>query len=123
MFIMGWRNLSIDPDYLRRFFHSSYDFPNMWNYTGYKNAEYDGMADLQAKTFDLKERRSIILRLQKMLMADLPYIPLYVPHLMEGVRTDRFVGWVKQLGGVGNIWSFSLLRPTKIWDKNHSLHK
>ncbi|MBW1804612.1 MAG: ABC transporter substrate-binding protein [Deltaproteobacteria bacterium] len=111
MFLLGWRNLSFDPDYLRRFFHSSYDRPNAWNYTGYINAEFDLMADLQAKTLVPEERKKIVMRLQAQLMDDLPYVPLYVPHRMEGVRIDRLSGWVSQVGGVGNIWSFCLLRP------------
>jgi ABC-type transport system substrate-binding protein len=113
MFIMGLRNMSVDPDYLRRFFHSSYDRPNEWNYTGYSNPEFDRMADLQARTMDLQARRSIVLRLQSQLMMDLPYIPLFVPHRMEGIRTDRFDGWTTRVGGVGNIWSFCLLHPIR----------
>ena len=113
MFIMGWRGLSLDPDYLRRFFHSSYDAPNQWDYTGYNNAEFNRLAELQAETLDLKERRRIVLRMQNLLTTDLPCIPLYIPHRMEGIRTDRFVGWVKQVGGVGNIWTFCLLRPVQ----------
>ena len=113
MFIMGWRGLSLDPDYLRRFFQSSQNPPNQWNYTGYNNAAFDKLADLQAETIDLKERRRIVLRLQDMLATGLPCIPLYIPHRMEGIRTDRFAGWVKQAGGVGNIWTFCMLKPVR----------
>ena len=111
MFIMGWRGLSLDPDYLRRFFHSAYDKPNQWDYTGYNNAQFNKLADLQAETVNLKERRRIVLQLQNILATDLPIIPLYIPHRMEGVRTDRFAGWIKQAGGVGNIWTFCMLKP------------
>jgi len=111
MFIMGWRQLSLDPDYLRRFFHSDYDSPNQWNYTGYNNVEFNKLSDLQAESIDIKERRRIVLRLQNILATDLPIIPLYIPHRMEGLRTDKFAGWVKQAGGVGNIWTFCMLKP------------
>jgi len=111
MFIMSWRGLSLDPDYLRRFFHSEYDLPNQWNFTGYHNPEFDRLAEQQMQALDLKKRRKMILRLQDLLSRDLPCIPLYVPHQMEAIRTDRFTGWVKEMGGVGNIWSFCLLRP------------
>jgi len=113
MFILGWRGLSLDPDYLRRFFHSDYDLPNQWNYTGYDNAQFNQLSDLQAETVDVAKRRQIVLRLQNILAKDLPIIPLYIPHLMEGVRNDRFSGWVKQAGGVGNIWTFCMLRPVQ----------
>ena len=113
MFILGWRGLSLDPDYLRRFFHSDYDLPNQWNYTGYDNAEFNQLSNLQAETVDVAKRRQIVFRLQNILAEDLPIIPLYIPHLMEGVRNDRFAGWVKQAGGVGNIWTFCMLRPVQ----------
>ncbi|MDZ7696399.1 MAG: ABC transporter substrate-binding protein [Deltaproteobacteria bacterium] len=111
MFIMSWRGLSLDPDYLRRFFHSEYDLPNQWNFTGYHNPKYDELAEQQTQTLDLKKRQGIILRLQDLLSRDLPCIPLYAPHQMEAIRTDRFTGWVKEMGGVGNIWSFCILKP------------
>ena len=123
MFLLGWKNLSPDPDYLRRFFHSSYSFPNQRNDTGYHSKEFDQRSELQAEIINYVERRRIVLDLQIQLMNDLPYIPLYIPHLMEGIRTDRFVGWTMQYGGVGNIWTFCLLRPTKLWDETHRLHK
>jgi ABC-type transport system substrate-binding protein len=123
LFIMGWRNLSLDPDYLRRFFHSSNNRPNKWNDTGYNNAQFDSMADRQAKTIDLETRRGIVVDLQTQLMIDLPYIPLFVPHRLEGIRTDRFEGWTTGGGGVGHLWTFCLLRPTQWWDKQHRLHK
>ncbi len=111
IFVMGWGNLSLDPDYLRRFFHSTYDRPNGWNYMGYRNAEFDRLADLQAEAMDVQERRRIVLALQDRIMKDLPYIPLFVPMILEGMRTDRFTGWIKTLGGVGNSWTLSMLKP------------
>jgi ABC-type transport system substrate-binding protein len=112
IFVMGWGSLSLDPDYLRRFFHSRYDRPNGRNYMGYRDAEYDRLSDLQAAAMDPQERRRIVLALQSKLMKDLPYIPLFVPMNLEGIRTDRFTGWLKTLGGVGNSWTLSMLRPT-----------
>jgi ABC-type transport system substrate-binding protein len=111
VFVMGWGNLSLDPDYLRRFFHSRHDRPNGWNYPGYRNDEFDRLADLQAETMDLEGRRKIVLKLQEKLMNDLPLMPLFVPFNIEGIRTDRFNGWVKTLGGVGNSWTLGTLKP------------
>jgi ABC-type transport system substrate-binding protein len=111
MFVMGWRSLPIDPDYLKRFFHSSYGYPRGRNYTGYSNIEFDRMAEFQAQTMDSQARRKIVLDLQSRLMVDLPYIPLYVPFRLEGIRVDRFEGWTTMLGGIGNAWTFCLVRP------------
>jgi peptide/nickel transport system substrate-binding protein len=113
MFIMGWRGLSVDPDYLRRFFHSSYDSPNEWNYTGYHNADFDRLAEEQIERVNLQQRRKIVMDLQSQLTKDLPYIPLFVPHRMEGIRTDKFEGWTSISGGVGNIWTFCMLKPIR----------
>jgi ABC-type transport system substrate-binding protein len=113
LFIMGWRNLSLDPDYLRRFFHSTYDAPDEWNYTGYQSEDFDRLAEMQAQTQDLRERRDLVFKLQERLATDLPIVPLYVPHVMEGIRTDRFEGWTRGVGGVGNIWTFCLLKPKR----------
>lgn len=122
MFVMGWRNLSLDPDYLRRFFHSDYDRPDSRNDTGYQSPPFDRDAEWQADVLNLDMRRKIVFRLQNRLMKDIPYIPLYVPHRMEGVRTDRFKGWKINERGVGNIWTFTTLRPTIWWEKSHRLH-
>ncbi len=102
-----------DIDYLRRFFHSSHDAPDQWNYTGYNSAQFNRLAVLQTTTLNLEKRRRIVFQLQKLLSMDLPCIPLYIPHRMEGIRTDRFAGWVKQVGGVGNIWTFCMLKPIR----------
>lgn len=110
-FILGYGRLSLDPDYVRNFFHSRNDKPKGWNQSGYKNGEFDKIADASAKEMDPAKRRQLLCDMQKIVMRDLPYIPLYNPKLVEAVRTDRFEGWVETLEGVGNIWSFSMLMP------------
>ena len=110
-FILGYGNLSLDPDYLRAFFHSKYDKPKGWNMSGYNNPEYDRIADQSARTMDRDERRALIRQMQEIVIRDVPYIPLYNPNLVEAVRTDRFQGWVQMLGGNGNTWSFCQLKP------------
>lgn len=123
LFILGWRRLSVDPDYLRRFFHSSFSGPGQWNDTGYRNPDFDKLAELQSRAMDPRMRRRLVLDLQNRLMADLPVIPLFVPHTMVAVRTDRFTGWSEWGGEVGNIWTFCQLKPTSAWDAPHRLHR
>ncbi|MGQ9654328.1 MAG: ABC transporter substrate-binding protein [Thermodesulfobacteriota bacterium] len=113
MYISGWGALGQDPDFLRSFFHSRADRPDGNNAVGYRNQEFDRLADLQAATMDVKQRREIVHRLQEILMDDLPYIPLYVPMNLEGVRVDKMQGWVEMVGGIGNLWSFLQVRPVK----------
>ena len=106
MFVLGYGHLSMDPDYLRSFFHSENDKPRGWNMSGYSNPEYDRLADESARTMDPEARQKLIFEMQRILMEDAPYIPLYNPHLIEAVRTDDYEGWVPMLEGIGNTWSF-----------------
>jgi len=111
LFVLGYGNLSLDPDYLRNFFISRNDKPNGWNTCGYRNPRYDRLADASANAMDLEERRQLIYDMQGIIMRDLPWIPLYSPKLAEAVREDRFSGWVRMVGGIGNRWSFCTIRP------------
>lgn len=111
LFVLGYGRLSLDPDYLRNFFHSGNDRPGGWNMSGYKNLEFDRIADESSRTMDMERRRALIREMQRIIMRDIPYVPLYNPKLVEAVRTDKFQGWVEMLEGIGNIWSFCQIKP------------
>jgi len=110
-FILGYGKLNLDPDYLRPFFHSGYDKPRGWNMSGYKNIAFDKLAEEQKSIVDIKERKKIIWKMQEILMEDIPYIPLYNPHILEAVSTKNFKGWVEKVNGIGNIWSLCVVKP------------
>ncbi len=110
-FILGYGRLSLDPAYLGSFFSSSNDKPRGWNMSGYRNEAFDQLAKSADTEIDSAARRQIIFEMQKMIIDDVPYIPLYVPSLIEAVRTDRFQGWVPMLDGIGNRWSFNEIKP------------
>ena len=110
-FILGYGGLNLDPDYLRTFFLSENDKPNGWNMSGYKNPFFDKLAQQQKSIVDDKERRKVIWEMQKILMEDVPYIPLYNPHIIEAVSTKEFKGWVEQVNGIGSIWSLCVVKP------------
>ena len=110
-FILGYGKLSLDPDYLRRFFHSSQDKPRGNNRSGYRNPEFDRIADLSAAAMDEKERQKLVWAAQKIIMTDVPWIPIYNPKLIEAARNDKFKGWVEMLEGIGNQWSFCEIKP------------
>lgn len=109
-FILGYGRLSLDPDYLRSFFHSGQDKRRGGNKVGYKNPEFDRLSDASARMMDPEKRRELIWDMQKMVIQDLPYLPLYNPNLIEAVRNDKFTGWVEMLEGIGNFWSFCQVR-------------
>jgi len=110
-FVLGYGALSLDPDYLRNFFHSRDDRPRGWNMSGYRNSDFDRMADESAKSMDQKKRQKLIWEMQRIILKDVPFIPLYNPELIEAARKDRFRGWVEMLEGIGNTWSFCSLKP------------
>ncbi|MFO7753988.1 MAG: ABC transporter substrate-binding protein [Desulfobacteraceae bacterium] len=108
-FILGYGSLSLDPDYLRSFFHSKNAKERGWNMSGYSNPEYDRIAESSARCMDKEERRELVFRLQDIVLNDVPYIPLYNPHMIEAVNVNRFSGWVEMVGGIGNLWSMVTL--------------
>ena len=111
VFIHGYGNLSLDPDYMRGFFHSRDDRVRGRNTSGYHNAEFDRISDESAVTMDREKRRQLIWQMQQIISRDVPWIPLYNPNTIEAARSDRFSGWVEMPVGIGNWWSFCLLKP------------
>lgn len=110
-FILGYGQLSLDPDYLNNFFHSANDRPGGWNMSGYRNPEFDRLADASVQAMEPARRQELVWEMQRILMADLPYIPLYNPVAIEAVGTQRFEGWEQMIDGIGNIWSICRVKP------------
>jgi len=110
-FILGYGKLNLDPDYLRPFFHSGFNKPRGWNMSGYTNPFYDKLADEQKGIVESEERKKVIWEMQQILMEDVPYIPLYNPHILEAVSTKNFKGWIEKVNGIGNIWSLCVVKP------------
>jgi peptide/nickel transport system substrate-binding protein len=110
-FIMAYGRLDIDPDWLRNFFHSGQDKKRGGNKAGYHNPDFDRIADESAAAMDKAKRQDLIREMQRIILRDVPYIPLYTPDLIEAVRADKFTGWVETLEGIGNLWSFCELKP------------
>lgn len=110
-FILGYGNLSLDPDYLRNFFHSENDKQRGWNMSGYRNPDFDRIAEISSREMNQDRRRELIVQMQKIIIDDVPYIPIYNPALIEAVRKEKFSGWIKSMGGIGNAWSFCQIKP------------
>ncbi len=110
-FLLGYGHLRLDPDYVRNMFHSGNDKPEGWNMSGYRNPDFDAIAERSASELSPIERQAMVREMQRLIARDLPYIPLYKPSVVEAVRRDRFTGWVEMLEGIGNIWSMCCVRP------------
>jgi ABC-type transport system substrate-binding protein len=110
-FVMGYGKLGLDTDYLRSFFYSKNDVPQGLNMSGYNNPEFDRLADIQRTLIDTEKRKKIIWQMQKILSEDIPYLPLYNPHIIEAVFNKRFKGWLSKVDGIGNMWSLCVVKP------------
>lgn len=110
-FILGYGRLSLDPDYLGSFFKSSNDKERGWNTSGYRNKKLDQLANVSRYEMDMDRRQAMIYDMQQMVISDVPWLPLYLPKLIEAVHTGRFKGWVPMLDGIGNRWSWTQLKP------------
>lgn len=98
-FILGWQ-LGLDPDYVRQFFHSDQDVPEGNNSPGYRNPEFDALADASAKECDRDKRRDLIYKMQEKVVSDVVYIPLFFRHKVEAYNKETFTGWFKDFGGI-----------------------
>lgn len=112
-FVLGYAKLNLDPDYLRAFFYSENDKPRGWNMSGYANPEFDRIADAQRTMVDTEKRKKIILEMQRIILEDVPYLPLYNPHIIEATLNENFRGWVAKVDGIGNIWSMCVIKPVE----------
>jgi peptide/nickel transport system substrate-binding protein len=112
-FILGYGKLNLDPDYMRAFFYSKIDKPRGWNMSGYSNPEFDEIANAQRSLVDTEKRKELIWKMQEMILEDVPYLPLYNPHIIEATFNERFTGWVEKVNGIGNIWSMCVVKPAE----------
>ncbi len=116
--IIGWTNLSDDPDYLKTFFHSSEALPGGKNHARFRNAAFDELAEKASRERNPDRRKAMVFDMQTLIARETPCIPLYTGPRVEAARNDRFQGWVKMPGGIGNLWSFVHLKPIKSLGEN-----
>jgi ABC-type transport system substrate-binding protein len=69
-----------------------------YNYGGYANADYDRIAEALLEEQNPEKRLELLRKLQGILTADLPQIPLYSPYLLQLYRDSRFSGWRPEPG-------------------------
>lgn len=94
--IIGW-SLGLDPD-AYSIWHSS-QYPRGFNFIRYSNKEADRLLVSGRTTLDKEKRKKIYARLWKIIADDQPYIFLWYPKAISGVR-DR-VGGLSKPGPAG----------------------
>jgi len=94
--IIGW-STGVDPDSYS-IWHSS-QYPKGLNFVGYKNPDVDKLLDAGRREQSKAGRKKIYARMYKDITNDAPYIFLWYPEVLAGVR-DR-VGGLSQPGPAG----------------------
>ncbi len=94
--IMGW-SLGLDPD-AYSIWHSS-QYPRGFNFVKYKNAAVDRLLEQGRTTIARNKRRDIYRKVWELIAADQPYIFLWYPKTVSGIR-DR-VGGLSKPGPAG----------------------
>jgi len=78
IFALQWvGGAMIDPDMLRRVFHSREVPPGGFNRGYYRNADVDRLLDLATTSLDEGERKRYYGEAQKIIASDAPYIPIW----------------------------------------------
>jgi peptide/nickel transport system substrate-binding protein len=90
-----------DPDTLRSYY-SSHIKGRLEGAQGYVNPEFDRLADAQLITPDVAKRKEMIARMQHIIAADLPALPLYYSTLFTVFRKSAFDQWYYTPGGLGS---------------------
>ncbi|MEW6398760.1 MAG: ABC transporter substrate-binding protein, partial [Bacillota bacterium] len=103
----------IDPQlFIYQVFHSSQDVEGGANRSGYRNPEYDQLAEAQMRETNPEKRQEYVLKAQELLAEDVPVITLYFKNLRQVYNHDRFSGIVEMPGvGINNIWTFLRAEP------------
>ncbi len=108
LFALQWvGGAMIDPDMLRRVFHSREVPPGGFNRGYYRNAQVDDLLDLASRSLDEGTRRGYYGAAQKLIAADAPYIPIWS-------KTNVFVA-LKGLEGLrlNPVGDFTALRNVR----------
>ncbi len=93
MAIVHFGGLSGDPNGLVTRFASTSKSQSFTRVQGYKNPQFDQIANDQATTLDPAKRRQLTDQMQAILADDLPQLSLYVPDQIAFVNTKVFNGW------------------------------
>lgn len=103
-----------DPDELiYSLFHSSLA-ENGYDFVGYKNAEYDHLAEAQRAEPDRTKRAELVKQAQMVITRDQPYVYLVYPRRSMAFNADVWgAGTIVEEAGIGirNFWSFVQARP------------
>ncbi len=99
MFILGWGPVKT-PDHLINYLYSK----SMFNVTHYSNPKFDSLVEKLLSCSNLNEARKIAFKMQEMITEDLPYIPLFVPEIVEAFSSNLVFPYTKVQSGLQSVY-------------------
>lgn len=111
--LWGWGS-DPDPNLLLSVYTTD-EIPNGYNETGYSNPEVDQLNIEQGRELDPQKRQETVWQIQQIVFDDVVYIIPYYAQAIQAYRTDRFTGWVTDLGKVelSDVSSLVAIEPVK----------
>ncbi len=99
---LGTMQASLDPGFLGDYFYSS----GVNNYFSYDSATVDGYLNDVENSLNTAMRQGAVMNALDWMANDIPAAPIL--HMKAQYVYDKLVyeGWVNQLGGINNFWSF-----------------
>lgn len=99
MAVLIYGGVGDDPDYMRTLY-ASQEEARFHTAKGYANEEFDELARRQLVTTDEDERRDLVADMQRLVAADLPFLPLYYPTPLHIYRPQVFDQWAYNRQGM-----------------------
>ena len=108
VFTLTWTGGAlVDPDIVRRVFHSEQVPPSGFNRGYYHNAEVDRLIDAASRSIDEHERKRLYGEAQKLIAEDAPYIPIW--NRSNVIVAQRSLGGLR----VGPMGDFTRLKDVR----------
>ncbi len=100
LLLWGWRG-DVDPGFVLSTLTTS--SIGTWNQAGWSSTVYDELFRDQARTLDAVARRDLVWRMQDMVAAEAPVVPLVYTRTLEAYDTRHWSGWVPSPGEGGGV--------------------
>jgi peptide/nickel transport system substrate-binding protein len=112
MAVLIYADVGADADYMRKLY-SSREEPTFHSAKGYANDEFDELANRQLQTADEEQRSELIAEMQRLVAADLPFLPLYYPTPLHIYRPEVYDQWTYNRQGGGPYNKQGLITGTR----------
>ncbi|HBX70908.1 MAG TPA: hypothetical protein DEH25_16395, partial [Chloroflexi bacterium] len=116
LYILDWR-LPLYPGYLCQLFTSTNDtlLTGGYNTTGYNNPSFDALCDPFLLEPEAQTAQKLAQQMQNLLAADLPYIPLFNPQVVDMMHTNVILPYSPIFGGLASSQGFQ--NDTRVLNK------